>query len=188
MQNKDADGKFYFSNKPILMPAFFTKLQLLFVSIGFLIVFGCNVGKSAYCNGYEKKYMLNSNRYKDVSIFHDVKAIKKQTNEGVYTVTIHYVSSSGWICKFDTLEVIRRAVSEAGYLLKGLNYKKYYRYIDVIFESNDDRDVNDQSLLKARGVISCYYQIRMPVANIDDARIIRSNNDFSGVDFKRSSW
>lgn len=132
--------------------------------------------------------MHKSNRYTDISIFHDVKAIKKKTNQGIYTVKIHYVSSSGPICKFDTLEVIRRAVFEAGYLLKGLNYKQHYRYIDVIYDSNDDRDINDQSSMRARGIISCYYQIRIPVGNVNDARIIRSNNDFSGVDFKRSTW
>ncbi len=63
-------------------------LQVQFFLIVIIISFGCNSGKSAYRNESEKKYMNRSS----ATIWHEKKAIKHQSKNGVYTVSFNYRS------------------------------------------------------------------------------------------------
>ncbi len=156
--------------------------QAQFFLLVIIILLGCNSGKSAYRNESEIKYMNRSS----ATIWHDKKAIKHQAKSGVYTVSFNYGAGAG-ICTWDTSIVITNAITAAKKAMKMMNYKENYSFIDVIYNSSNERNDSIKELNRYRTLekFSCYYQIRMPLGNIYDAKIIRSYNDFSGVKFPR---
>jgi hypothetical protein len=153
-------------------------LQVQFFLIVIIISLGCNSGKSAYRNESERNYMNRSS----ATIWHDKKAIKHQSKNGVYTVSFNYGSGAG-ICTWDTSIVITKAITAAKKAMKMMNHKENYSYVDIIYNSNDERNDSIVSRDKVRSLwnYSCHYQIRMSLDSIHKAKIIRSYNDFSGV-------
>lgn len=153
-------------------------LPVFIVLIPVIISCGCNTGKNAYRNVYEKNYMKRSRS--SIMIWHDKKAIKHKTKDGVYTVIFYYNSGWGGICKSDTNTIMVRAISTAKYVRKFMNHKENYRYIDVVYNCNNTSNdsIPDRNSPRAEEIISCYYQIRMPLDSITNVKIMYSHNDF----------
>ncbi|MEJ8844478.1 hypothetical protein WG954_18945 [Lacibacter sp. H375] len=116
------------------------------------------------------------------TIWHDKKAIRYHSKNGVYTVSFKYGPGAS-ICTWDTSIVITNAITEARKAMNMMNHKENYSFIDVVYTSSNERNDSIKELDRYRTLekFTCYYQIRMSLGNIYDAKIIRCYNDFNGI-------
>ena len=157
------------SIKPILISLLFT---VFFIS--------CSSSKFGQNKNEESFVSASSNKNITYTIYHDKNAIRANKHNGVYLVKL-----TGYgLCSRDSNYIKKGAINLAERLIKIMNFKNNYKYIDVEYENvsygGPNNTLGEQPI--------CINIIRLPIDNISQAYLrerINTHDNNSGPESYR---